>query len=33
MSLSTIPYDPSLVLGQVIDPSKIKQLQELAEAQ
>lgn len=33
MPLSTIPYDPSLVLGQVIEPSKIKDLEAIAEAQ
>ncbi len=33
MPTSTIPYDPSLVLGMVIDPDKIEQLEKIAEAQ
>ncbi|WP_367392896.1 hypothetical protein [Lewinella sp. LCG006] len=33
MPTSTIPYDPSLVLGMVIAPEKIKQLQEIATLQ
>ena len=33
MGTSTIPYDPSLVLGQIIKPEKIKELQQLAEDQ
>ncbi len=30
---STIPYDPSLVLGNIVDPSKIAALQKIAEIQ
>lgn len=33
MPTETIPYDPSLVLGMVIQPDKIKQLMDIAEAQ
>jgi hypothetical protein len=33
MPTSTIPYDPSLVLGMVIDPAKIEQLEKIADAQ
>jgi len=33
MPTSTIPYDPSLVLGMVIDPGKIKVLEQIAELQ
>ncbi|MDA7966956.1 hypothetical protein [Ruegeria sp.] len=32
-STSTIPYDPSLVLGMIIKPQKIKELQAIAELQ
>ena len=30
---TTIPYDPTLVLGNVVNPTKIKNLQAIAEAQ
>jgi len=30
---STIPYDPSLVMGNIVDPGKIAQLQKIAELQ
>lgn len=33
MPTSTIPFDPSLVLGMVIAPEKIKQLEKIAELQ
>lgn len=33
MSTSTIPYDPSLVLGMIVDPNRIKTLEKIAEAQ
>ncbi len=33
MPTSTIPYDPSLVLGMVIAPSKIDELKQIAELQ
>lgn len=33
MPTSTIPYDPSLVLGMIIDPTRIGVLQKVAEAQ
>lgn len=33
MPTSTIPYDPSLVLGMVVDPTKIDQLKQIAELQ
>ena len=29
---STIPFDPSLVLGNIADPGKIEALQKVAEA-
>ena len=31
MPTSTIPFDPSLVLGMVVDPAKIAQLEQIAE--
>lgn len=33
MPTSTIPYDPSLVLGMIVDPSKITELQTIADLQ
>ncbi|MDE2405441.1 MAG: hypothetical protein KGM17_12305 [Sphingomonadales bacterium] len=33
MPTSTIPYDPSLVLGMIIEPAKIQQLEAIAQAQ
>lgn len=33
MPTSTIPFDPSLVLGMVVSPSKIKDLEAIAELQ
>lgn len=33
MPTSTIPYDPSLVLGMIVDPNKITQLEAIAELQ
>jgi hypothetical protein len=33
MSTSTIPFDPSLVLGMIVDPKKIEQLKKIAELQ
>lgn len=33
MPTSTIPYDPSLVLGMIVDPNKIKDLKDIADAQ
>ena len=33
MPTSTIPYDPSLVLGMIVDPSRIATLEQIAEAQ
>lgn len=33
MPTSTIPFDPSLVLGMVVDPNKIKQLEAIADEQ
>ena len=33
MPTSTIPYDPSLVLGMIVDPSKIDDLMSIAESQ
>jgi len=30
---STIPFDPSLSLGNIVDPQKIKNLKEIANAQ
>ncbi|GAB4272432.1 MAG: hypothetical protein Kow0080_18880 [Candidatus Promineifilaceae bacterium] len=33
MPTSTIPYDPSLVLGMIVDPSKITELEAIADLQ
>jgi hypothetical protein len=33
MPTSTIPFDPSLVLGMVVDPKKIKDLENIANLQ
>ena len=33
MPTSTIPYDPSLVLGMIVEPEKIKQLEDIADKQ
>ncbi len=33
MPTSTIPFDPSLVLGMIVDPDKIKQLKAIADLQ
>lgn len=33
MPTSTIPYDPSLVLGMIVEPEKIQQLEEIATLQ
>ncbi|MFK7738805.1 MAG: hypothetical protein AB8H80_00680 [Planctomycetota bacterium] len=33
MPTSTIPYDPSLVLGMIVDPEKITQLEQIADLQ
>lgn len=33
MPTSTIPYDPSLVLGMIVDPSRIQVLEQIAQAQ
>lgn len=33
MPTSTIPYDPSLVLGMIVNPNKIKVLESIAQAQ
>ena len=33
MPTSTIPYDPSLVLGMIVEPDKITALQNIAELQ
>lgn len=33
MPTSTIPYDPSLVLGMIVDPQKIKDLEKIASLQ
>ena len=30
---TTIPYDPSLVLGNIVDQSRIEQLEKIADAQ
>ncbi len=33
MPTSTIPFDPSLVLGMIVEPDKIQQLEAIADAQ
>ncbi len=33
MPTETIPYDPSLVLGMIVDPDRVKTLEKIAEAQ
>ena len=33
MPTSTIPFDPSLVLGMIVDPSKIQTLEKIAQLQ
>lgn len=33
MPTSTIPYDPSLVLGMIVEPKKIQTLEKIADAQ